>query len=188
MLKFTESGSSSVQQLESWLDDICQTIWDCTAFEIEMIPSKEALHLHWQRACWVMDMWRQADQNIMTLQPITEYGPTLTDNKLCVVWDSTLNIEAIRQRIQILTRGCKCVTGCSTGRCGCKKNKKSCSEGCHINCNNLSVVAASAGREDNGMELMDVVVEEEVATPDDIEEMDELMDWIFCEEQESACD
>ena len=50
------------------------------------------------------------------------------------------------------------------------------------------MVAASAGREDNGMELMDVVVEEEVATPDDIEEMDELMDWVFCEEQESACD
>ena len=71
------------------------------------------------------------------------------------------------------------MTGCSTGRCGCKKNKKSCSEGCHINCNNLLVVAASAGREDNGMELMDVVVEEEVATPDDIEEMDELMAGYF---------
>ena len=34
-----------------------------------------------------------------------QYGWTLTDNKLCVVWDSTLNIEAIRQRIQIFNKG-----------------------------------------------------------------------------------
>lgn len=86
------------QQHEIWLEDIRQNIWDCIKFENEMIPSNEALNLHWQRSCWVIHMWAQADQNTMILQPITDYGWTLTDgSNLTVVWDSPNNIEAIRE-------------------------------------------------------------------------------------------
>ena len=30
----------------------------------------------------------------------------------------------------LLTKGCKCKTGCTTGRCGCKRKQQVCSEGC----------------------------------------------------------
>ena len=58
----------------TWLDDIRHSIWDRVTFENEMVPSDEALFLHWKRSCWVLDMWRQADQNIMTVKPVTQYG------------------------------------------------------------------------------------------------------------------
>ena len=46
------------------------------------------------------------------------------DDKLSVVWDTPANLEAIHGRVNLLLRGCKFVTGCSTGRCGCKRNSK----------------------------------------------------------------
>ena len=34
-------------------------------------------------------MWRQADQNIMMVKPVTQYDWAITlDNRLSVIWDS----------------------------------------------------------------------------------------------------
>ena len=50
----------------------------------------------------------------------------------------TSNLQAVRERVSLLLRGCKCATGCSTGRCGCKKSNRQCSEGCQCkNCSNV---------------------------------------------------
>ena len=97
-----------------------------------MIPSNEALYYHWKRSCWVLHMFRQADKNSMVLQPITEYGWTISDNKLTVVWDTPRNMQAIRDRVNLLLKGCKCVTCCTTKRCGCKRKNTHCSEGCQL--------------------------------------------------------
>ena len=39
----------SEQQHSIWLDDI--SIWDRITFQNEMVPSDEALFLHWKRSC-----------------------------------------------------------------------------------------------------------------------------------------
>lgn len=51
----------------------------------------------------------------MVLRPITEYVWDLNDGKLTVIWDTQMNMQAIRDRVNLLLRGCKCVTGCSQG-------------------------------------------------------------------------
>ena len=44
----------------------------------------------------------------------------------------------MRERVQLLTKGCKCKSGCSTGRCGCRRKGNNCSEGCScLHCSNL---------------------------------------------------
>ena len=120
-IQFCTATHSIQQQHTAWLEDIRNNIWDDITFENEMMPSDDALYLHWRRSCWVLHMWRQANLNNMSLKPITDYGWQLVDNTLTVVWDTPKNIASIRNRVRLLLRGCKCVTGCTTGRCGCKK-------------------------------------------------------------------
>ena len=110
----------------------------------------------------------------MLLQPITQYGWSITNDKLTIVWDTTENMQAVRDRVKLLMRGCKCVTGCNT-RCSCRRNDRQCSEGCEcINCTNILVNTS----EDN--EIAEIALEEAVTTNGiEDEETDELMDWIF---------
>ena len=64
----------------------------------------------------------------------------MVDGEIQVVLDSDENNEEVRNHVKLqLTTGCKCVTGCDTNRCGCRKDRKSCSAGCHCkNCLNVS--------------------------------------------------
>lgn len=119
--KFDQQGRTVEEQHRKWIEDIRQTIWYRTKFENEVIPSHDALFLHWQRSCWILHMWQQADCSEMVLLPITRYGWSIVEGKLTVVWDSEVNIRAVKERVCILTRGCKCRTGCATNRCSCKK-------------------------------------------------------------------
>ncbi len=127
---FTTSPADIEQQHWSWLEDIRQSTWDRINFESEMVPSIEALWRHWQRSCWVINMWRQADRNTMQVADITTCGWNVTDGILSIDWDSDENQAAGNERVLLLTKGCQCKTGCTTGRCGCRKKGQSCSEGC----------------------------------------------------------
>lgn len=73
----------------------------------------------------------------------------------------------------MLRRGCNCVTGCATGRCGI--------EGIALKDASVSTVTTSVvtGRDESGAEVLDIVVEEEVTTAEDMGETDELMGWVF---------
>ena len=103
-----------------------------------MVPSTEGLWRHWSRSCWVIDMWRQADRNTMEVAEITSYGWNVIDGILSIDCDSDENQAAVNERVLLLTKGCKCKTGCTTGRCGCRKKGQSCSEGCScLHCSNL---------------------------------------------------
>ena len=128
--------------------------------------------LHWQRSCWVIHMWEQADRDTMTLQPITQHGWTVADEKLTVVWDTPENLQAVRDRVKLLLRGCKCVTGSTTGRCGCNKNNRRCSEGCE--CKNCSNIATA----ENETAIADVALEEEYTVPVTTLKMTKL--WTGC--------
>ena len=93
-------------------------MWDRVQFENEMVPSTDALHRHWKRSCWVLDVWSQADKNTLNPKLLTEYG-WLKDGG--IVWDSDTNIKEVMLRVAGLLKGCGCKTGCQTQRCGCKR-------------------------------------------------------------------
>ena len=91
------------------------------------------------------------------------------------------NVQTIRERVHVLLRGCKCVTGCATGRCSCKKKEKECSEGCQcLNCTNIST---GHDKDPEDTEINELVLEESQKTND---EVDELMDWVFGEETDNT--
>ncbi len=91
------------------------------------------------------------------LQPITSYSWAFTDSQRSVVWDTLDNIQVIREKVSLLLQGCKCATGCTTGRCGCRKNNRQCSEGYQCkNCTNL------LSRTKEATELADIALEEQV--------------------------
>ena len=115
-------------------------------------------------------MWNQADRNEMVLLPITMYGWSLVEGKLTVVWDSEVNIAAVKERVCMLTKGCKCKTGCATKRCSCRKNGNQCSAGCQcINCVNIMSTNSST------------------IDSEDLQDMDDLMDYVFGTEP-GVCD
>ena len=122
-LKYFDKERSVQQHDEVWLENIRENIWDHIKFENEIIPSTEALYFHWKSSRWVINM--QAHQNSMVLRPITNYGWTVTEgNKVTVIWDSPGKIQAIQERQCLLIKGCRCIAGCMTGRCACKRNKR----------------------------------------------------------------
>ena len=172
---FHKPGTTPVEQHYHWLEDIRQTIWDRVQHETDMIPSNDALYLHWRRTCWVIDMWSQSCDSHMVLKPLTEYGWRLQDGELLYDWDSEENRAAVRQRVQTLTKGCHCKTGCKTARCSCKKSGKTCAEGCE--CTN--VICAAQGNDDN---LYEVSIEESAIEDEQLlEEVEQTMEMVFGE-------
>ena len=70
----------------------------------------------------------------MVLEPITD------NDQHKVTWDKEENMQAIRERLNVLLKGCKCVTGCKNRVCGCRKKDIKCSEGCQCtNCENYGL-------------------------------------------------
>ena len=182
--KFSESSHDQLQQHSAWLNDIRQNIWDRITFENEIIPSTDALWRHWKRSCWIIDMWRQADKNNMVLQPLNSHGWTIDDGHLTIDWDSMENIKAIQDRVSLLTKGCKCKTGCTTARCGCKKKRMNCSAGCMCtNCSNLpenEEVQSLCSQQDTA--IAEIAVQEmAMADTRQLPEADDLLDWVFGE-------
>lgn len=77
-------------------------------------------------------MWRQAQTTgTMALEPLVGNG-WLKDNngKLAIDWDSEDNMRKIRSRVNLVLKGCSCKSGCTTKRCGCRKNEIHCGAGC----------------------------------------------------------
>ena len=169
---------SVLEQHKAWLDDIRESVWYRVQFENEVIPSNEALLLHWKRACWVIEMWKQADTCTIKLAPLTCWGWQLNDNSLSVEWDSRENIKAVNDRVSTLLEGCKCATGCTTRRCKCRKQGKECSVGCDCtNCSNTTQ------HQNPVNDIRDVIVDEEMDGDAYIHsEVSDIVDWIFGEE------
>ena len=112
--KFNNPSLTPLQQHHNWLEDIRQNIWDRVQFENEIIPSTDALYRHWKRTCWVIDMWQQANKTGMVLKPLYGCGWKIDGDSLTFDWDSEGNIEAVKERIARLLKGCGCRTGCGT--------------------------------------------------------------------------
>ena len=135
-----------------------------------MLASNHVLALHWKRSCWVVHMWKQTDHNSMILQPLTQYGWTTKDGQLAIQWDTEDNIKAIRESVTILTKGCKCLSGCSTKRCGCMKKNQLCSAGCECtHCTNIPSSTSSTT----------AMVTENVVPSNDLDDLDDIMTSVF---------
>ena len=135
-----------------------------------MIPSIGALKRHWQRSCWVIHMWRQATHNQMALEPTVGNGWVNYEGILRIDWDSKENMQSVRQRVDLLLKGCGCRSGCDTNRCGCKKNSTACGPGCRCtNCKNKQA-QRDCNQESDHLEL----------------EVDGIMEAIFGEDRDRA--
>ena len=104
---------------------------------------------------------------------LTEFGWTIDENNLTLDWDSQENVDAVKQRVASLIRGCKCRTGCGISR-GCKKNAEVCSMGCKcINCLNTATPEPATNTS-----LLHLSLEEEIA--DNLtDEVGDIMGWVF---------
>jgi len=183
-----QTGLTPLKCHENWLDDIRVKTGDRSHFENEMVPSTEALYRHWMRSCWVINMWRQADREDMVLPSVSQFGWIIDGDKLIVDWDSKENMSEVHERVQQLTRGCKCKTGCGSKRCGCRGKGKKCGVGCGcINCTNTSSTTELSTTSTTD-DLLTISVEEclEEATSDIPDDVDDLMDWVFGEENAEA--
>ena len=185
--RFAGPNISLREQHSLWLQDIRENIWHRIKFENQMIPSDDALHYHWLRTCWVSNTWSQADKNHMVLPPLTDYGWNTHNGSLAIVWDSHSNISEIRERVNILLKGCKCNTGCQTSRCSCRKNKRQCAEGCECtNCRDMgNCSSTNLGSEPKaGNTDLDTICIEEIVSMTQTDSStpecaDDIMDYVF---------
>lgn len=141
---FSEA-SSPTQQHQQWLDHIRQCIWDRISQECESIPSFSALQLHWLRSCWIFHSWQQALSNTVVCGTLNGNGWLReADGKLSIQWDTEESITHVKERVMLLMKGCGCKSGCTSGRCGCKKRNVLCGPGCRcINCRNTPTISSS---------------------------------------------
>ena len=109
----------------AWLNLIRDTVWERTEYEENHVPSLNALRFHWLRCCWVSHYWSQAISQSVAPLNLLQYGWTLTNGMLSIVWDSQANIQKVRDNVKFLTsKGCSCKGNCSTRRCKCSKEHK----------------------------------------------------------------
>ena len=87
-------------------------------------------------------------------------------------------MDAVKERVADLLKGCGCRTGCQTRQCGCGSKEKACGEGCtHRNCTNIELQTTTISTSDT---VIDSLEEESTLIPDD---MNELMEWVFGEHE-----
>ena len=77
-----------------WFKSIRTIIGERVKFENEMLPSDDVLLYHWKKTCWIANMWKQADYNIINVDEIVGNGWV---ENIKVQWDSDKNMETIKQ-------------------------------------------------------------------------------------------
>ncbi|XP_071847719.1 uncharacterized protein [Apostichopus japonicus] len=141
LLNYVNSSSNDVLTNHVlFLDAIREGHFHRISDESEWMPSFSALKLHWQRCCWVAQLWAQACSHYVAVPDFTLYGWSVKDGSISVVWDTAENIKKVDSNQKMLRQGCKCKKGCSQNWCKCKKEGRMWSLFCLCkNCKNLSV-------------------------------------------------
>ena len=138
---FEHPGISPEDSHIIWLNDIRLKSWERVEFEDQTLPSTESLSFHILRTLWVALVWHQAKENTVFIPLISKFGWVILNDNVHVIWDTPENLAKVRQRVEYLTRGCKCKTGCKNRICKCKKRGVDCGPGCScINCTNSGIV------------------------------------------------
>ena len=157
-----------------------------------MIPSDDALERHWKRSCWVLAVWKQANDNNINYPPLNGNGWKQTDSEsLQIDWDSDFNISEVRTRVALIRKGCGCKTGCMTNRCKCRKSGNHCGPGCAcLSCCNLP---PKTNPEQVEVEVAETVNPDSDQSDSDLEaEVDDIMYHVFGDfesaDKASECD
>ena len=93
---YTQDSVGPVQQHKRFIEVIRESVGSGIEFEDELPPSFDALWHHWQRTCWVSNMWNQDASNHMRLLDLTQYCWKIVDRKLECDWESVENRETVR--------------------------------------------------------------------------------------------
>ena len=89
----------------------------------------------------------------------------------------------MNERVLLLTKVCKCNTGCVTGRCGCRKKGQSCAEGCScLHCSNLPY---TSGKEKHVAQDVAELETEEPHTSDGESEMEHFIQSLLAPTRDS---
>jgi hypothetical protein len=76
---------------------------------------------------------------------LTDNGWQYDTNGLKPIWDTDTNITNVVNKVEYLTKGCKCKTGCRK-QCGCKKAGRQCGPSCcSVNCVNVHTDTSNEG-------------------------------------------
>jgi hypothetical protein len=168
--------------LKEFLNQIREYTKRCKGCHTEdfWLPSLDSLMYHWKRCCYVVQVWNQADKNIISYPDITHWGWSYVGDKLCFMWDSHTNLNRVEKVRQLWTSGCKCksvLRRCASKVCGCRKLAKSCGPACLCvdACQNkpqdpsvAGLLSEMIGDEDNQIESRYVVAESNVLTDDEV--------------------
>ena len=176
----------------TWLQFLRERVWSRIKYEEEMIPSDDALERHWKRSCWVLAVWKQANDNNINYPPLNGNGWKQTDSELLQIdWDSDFNICKVCTRVALIRKGCGCKTGCMTNRCKCRKSGNHCGPGCAcLSCCNLP---AKTNPEQVEVEVAETVNPDSDQSDSDLEaEVDDIMYHVFGDfesaDKASECD
>ena len=96
-------SQDGIDPVQIFIEVIRESVWSRIKFEDELPPSFDALWHHWQRTCWVSNMWNQATSNHMRLLNL---GWKIVYGKLD--WESVENGETVRCQLSLLFRGYSC--------------------------------------------------------------------------------
>ena len=81
----------------AWLSFLRDRVWSKISYEVDMIPSDDALLRHWKRSCWVISVWRQST-------PLDRNGWNFDQNVLLIEWDSDENIALIKKECACIVK------------------------------------------------------------------------------------
>ena len=139
------SSSDNKEKHYTFINNIRGVVNERVTCEDEKVASTTALWRHWQRSCWVLQMWQNSRQSkvYQTLPPPESSGWLLEDssNNYSIDWECEEVKAQVKDVVDFLTRGCSCKKNqCKTSRCGCRRNQKHCGPGCEcVLCTNTPV-------------------------------------------------
>ena len=77
-----QRATSPEDHHQQWLYTIRDGVWQRADVKDDCVPSESALLLHWKRACWVIELWRQAECRRIESRPLNGNGWVLHNNQL----------------------------------------------------------------------------------------------------------
>ncbi|XP_070574570.1 uncharacterized protein [Ptychodera flava] len=103
-LSLQNENISALAKHKAFLSHIRQKVWARIDIESGLMPSDEALQYHWYRCCWVSHLWSQANNNIVSLLPMNDWGWMDRDGMLDIVWDTDENLKCVEHFVSLLNQ------------------------------------------------------------------------------------
>lgn len=174
-----KSDQSILENHKRWLSEIRNALFTRVLSEEHYVPSADALYLHWKRSCWISQVWNQSRQNFVNFPPLVDYGWSIDNGHLCIIWDSDENLAKVSANIKLWSTGCGCMKSkCCTKRCKCKKERHRCGPGCKcgsscLNKNNISSTVSENTSTESANEPQLAQLESSLVMSDSDSELDD---------------